>query len=197
MDSLRQRENMEILDVFKHLHSQINGLTRRQVQAFPETLKPKTQRDMGAEVTTDKAIEAMNKTLEQKLGALEFVVQNLEQGRIAGRDQSLTQSFQSTVNTGDLVPLWNSIVRSYKEIGLSRDSQNIIKVKIQDLKSNLDAMVYGLKEAVEYIFGQPLVATSKKSGPKPKEEVKEEEAVVEEPRPSSPLLTRKKPSRKQ
>jgi hypothetical protein len=176
MDSLRQKENMEILDVFKNLHSQINGLTRKQVQAFPETLKPKVQRDMVAEVTTDKAIESLNRTLEQKLGALEFVVQNLEQGNVVGSEkQSLTQSFQSTINTGDLVPLWNSIVRSYKEIGLSRDSQNIIKVKIQDLAPNLDAMCYGLREAVEYIFQQPFVTDQPRRGRKSARELEAEE----------------------
>jgi len=169
MDSLRQRENMEILDVFKNLHSQVNALTNRQVQTFPDTLKPKTQRDLVSEVSVDKAIESLNKTLEQKLGALEFVVQNLDQGQVnvASSDkQSLTQSFQSTINTGDFIPLWNSIVRSYKEIGLSRESQNIIKVKIQDLLPNLDAMCYGLKEAIEYIFQQPFITDQPRKGNK-------------------------------
>jgi hypothetical protein len=176
MDTLRQRENMEILDVFKNLHSQVNALTRKQVQAFPESLKPKTQRDLTAEVGVDKAIETLNKTIEQKLGALEFVVQTLEQGSMLGTDsQSVSQSFQATINTGDLVPLWNSIVRSYKEIGLSRESQNIIKVKIQDLLPNLDAMCYGLKEAIEYIFQQPLVTDKPRKGRKSAREKEAEE----------------------
>jgi RNAse (barnase) inhibitor barstar len=158
---------MEVLDVFKEINSQVNQLTKRQVQAFPESLKPKTQRDLVAEVGVDKAIESLNKTLEQKLGALEFVVQNLEQGQgnvFGSEKMSLTQSFQATINTGDLIPLWNGIVRSYKEIGLSRDSQNIIKVKIQDLLPNLDAMNYGLKEAIEYIFQQPFVSDQPRRG---------------------------------
>lgn len=152
---------MEILDVWKNLHSQVVGLQKRQVQAFPETLAPKTQRDLASEVGVDKAVEAINRTLEQKLGALEFVVQNFEKG-IGIRDLSradnkgiLTQSFQVTNSTGDIIPLWNSIVRSYQAPGLSRESQNIIKVKIQDLTANLEAMVYGLNETVEYIFEQP------------------------------------------
>jgi hypothetical protein len=169
---------MEVLDVFKEINSQVNQLTKRQVQAFPESLKPKTQRDLVAEVGVDKAIESLNKTLEQKLGALEFVVQNLEQGQgnVYGSEKmSLTQSFQATINTGDLIPLWNGIVRSYKEIGLSRDSQNIIKVKIQDLLPNLDAMNYGLKEAIEYIFQQPFVTDQPRRGRKSGREKEAEE----------------------
>ena len=196
MNSLRQKQNMEILDVFKDIHSQVNGLTRRQVQAFPETLKPKTQRDLTAEVTVDKAIESFNKTMETKLGALEFVVQNFERG-VGIRDLSraenknvLIQSFQQTNNTGDLIPLWNGIVRSFKEIGLSRESQNIIRVKIQELAPNLEAMIYGLTQTIDYLFQQPFTETRGARGgvPTPAKKKKEAELAPAEGKDDAPAL---------
>jgi hypothetical protein len=55
-DSLRAKQNMEILDVFKNINSQVVGRQNKQIQAFPESLLPKTQRDVGAEVNTDKSV---------------------------------------------------------------------------------------------------------------------------------------------
>lgn len=160
MDSLRAKQNMEILDVFKNLNSQIVGLENRQVQAFPETLKPKTQRDLDVEVSVDKGVEHLNRVLEDKLGALEYLVQNVElknqlQGELASKDTRGTfqKSLDSVSNTGDAIPQFNSIVRSYQQPGLSRESQNIVQVKAQDLQPNLDAMCFGLRQAVDLIFG--------------------------------------------
>jgi hypothetical protein len=146
-DSLRAKQNMEILDVFKNIQSQVVGRQNKQIQAYPESLLPKTQRDLGAEVNTDKSVENMNRVLEVKLGALEFLVQQFASG--AGvLANSLTlkevkaparQAEEQITNTGDISPLWNGIVRLYTEPGLSRESQKIIKVKVQELTPNLDA----------------------------------------------------------
>lgn len=164
-DSLRAKQNMEILDVWKDLNSQIVGRQNRQIQAYPESLLPKTQRDLGAEVNTDKSVENINRVLEVKLGALEFLVQQFASG--AGIDPtSLTkkdvrpqakQAEEQITNTGDIVPLWNSVVRLYQQQGLSRESQNIIKVKVQELTPNLEAMVYGMNQAIDYIFHERII----------------------------------------
>lgn len=169
MTTIRDRQNLEMLDVFKNLNSQVFDRTKRQIAVFPQSVKPKTERDMTVEVNTDKSIEQLNKTFETKLGALEFLVQLLQRGKyikdeetgfrvksegiIKGEDYSIYgQTFQATVNTGDVIPLWNQIVRYFQQQGLSRDSQEIVKVKTQELKPNLDALTYGLKKSIDYIF---------------------------------------------
>lgn len=159
---------MEILDVFKDINSQVVGRQNKQIQAFPESLLPKTQRDMGAEVNTDKAVERINQVLETKLGALEFLVQQFASGpgidpmfmvkkdvRLPGR-----QAEDIITNTGDVVPLWNGVVRLYQQQGLSRDSQNTIKVQVQELTPNLEAIVYGMNSALDYIFRQRVMNAS-------------------------------------
>lgn len=165
MNSLRQKEQMEILNVWQHLHSQVAGLQKRQVRTFPETVRPKTQRDMNAEVGVDKSIESINRTLETKLGSLEYVIQLLERINSAVEyDSQSVQAIQTSVNTGDVVPLWNGIVRAYTQQGLSRDSQMIIKTKLLELRPDLEAMIYGLNECIEYLFSKPFVKTKKRVG---------------------------------
>ena len=167
-DTLRAKQNMEILDVFKDLHSQIVGRQNKQIQAFPESLLPKTQRDLGAEVNTDKAVERINQVLEVKLGSLEYLVGEFATSKDLdpmflmkpGSKLPGKQAEDIITNTGDIVPLWNGIVRLYQEPGLSRESQNIIKVKIQELTPNLEAIVYGFNSALDFVFRQRVMNAS-------------------------------------
>lgn len=161
MTTIRDRQNMEMLDVFKNLNSQVFDRTKRQIAVFPQSVKPKTERDLTVEVNTDKSIEQLNKTFESKLGALESMVQLLQLGnKVEGatglvkapESGTFSSLYQATVNTGDVIPLWNQIVRYYQQQGLSRDSQEIVKVKTQELKPNLDALTYGVKKAIDFIF---------------------------------------------
>jgi len=219
-NTLRTRQNMEILDVWKNLSSQVNALTKRQVAVFPDTAKPKTQRDMEVEVNVDKAVESLNNALETRLGSLEFVLKNdsqlqvfseappirrririedsdgkapsmymtkqeildefkkltkqlsrvksegkVERAALIKRIEALRgeqrdtikllpfqNSYQEIINTGSIVSLWNSIVRYYQKVGLSRQSQEMVKVKVQDLVPNLEAIVYGVSQAVDVLF---------------------------------------------
>lgn len=233
-NTLRTRQNMEVLDVWKNLHSQVNALTKKQIAVFPDTLKPKTQRDLEVEVNVDKTIESLNSLLEARLASLEFVLRNDQQlkGTIAvrpsvrvvvepevkaddevpplrpyaelsvaerrqaeremrqrerlreqrearlvaeaeqrGRREAEQKSaqvsgeiqkgvkeipfqsaYQEVINTGSVVSLWNNIVRFYQKQGLSRQSQEMVKVKVQDLIPNLEAIIYGLGEAIDVLF---------------------------------------------
>jgi hypothetical protein len=156
---------MEILDVFKNIHSQVAERQMKQVAVFPDSVLPKTQRDLGVEVNVDKGIESMNRLLESKLGSLEYFVQNISEenrgarGALERKDLILpyTQAYAQVTGTGDLTPLWNGIVRGYQTKGLSKQSQEIIKVKMQELKGNLDAMKYGLSSGVQVIFEKKII----------------------------------------
>lgn len=203
MDTIRAKQAMEIIDVFKNVRSQVANLDKRSVQVSQQSRKPKTQRDVGAEVNVDKAIELMNRTLETKLGALEFVVQNLEQGSSvrelskAENRQILTQSFQSTNNTGDLIPLWNSIVRQFKERGVSVETQEIIRQKVLELEPNLEAMIYGISETIEYIFQQPFIGVRpRRPGRPPARRELPGGEPPSAPPPPPPAPEKKKPGRK-
>ncbi len=248
-NTLRTRQNMEILDVWKNLSSQVNALTKRQIAVFPDTVKPKTQRDLEVEVNVDKTVEALNNALETRLANLEFVLKNDAQlrevvvrparrverdssdessdvsssdssssssdapseqeippyidttelgkedrkranasnkirerllmerakrekqaerfqaerraerkGRIGKEDIKLLpfqNAYQDVVTTGAIVSQWNNIVRFFQKQGLSKQSQEMIKVKVQDLVPNLEALLYGLGQAVDALFSHP------------------------------------------
>ena len=148
MDTLRQKQNMEILDVWKNLNQQVVGRTRKQVAVFPDTLKPKTERDLAVEVNVDKAVEGINKTIEQKLGSLEFFLKNAKRFQDPKFSQSVIQAIEQSTNTGDVIPLYNNIARSAHTIGLSRESIQVIQIQLQQLLPNLEAITYGLLQAV-------------------------------------------------
>ena len=144
---------MEILDVFKNIHSQVVDRTRKQVAVFPDTLKPKTERDLAVEVNVDKAVEGINKTIEQKLGSLEFFLQNAKKFQDPKFSQSVIQAIEQSTNTGDVIPLYNSIARSAHTPGLSRESIQVIQIQLQALLPNLEAITYGLLQAVNGVIG--------------------------------------------
>lgn len=152
MDTLRQKQNMEILDVWKNLNQQVVGRTRKQVAVFPDTLKPKTERDLSVEVNVDKAIEGINKTIEQKLGSLEFFLQNAKRFTDPKFSQPVIQAIEQSTNTGDVIPLYNSIARSAHTTGLSRESIQVIRIQLQALLPNLEAITYGLLQAVSGVL---------------------------------------------
>lgn len=152
VDTLRQRQNMEMLDVFKNVNRQVFDREKQQIAIFPMKNEPKTQRDLGVEVNTDKSIEQINKLLEAKLGALEALNENIDdityvddiEGEVTTPSKTSQvikksqrfQAYQAVTNTGDLIPLFNQMARYYQTIGLSRDSQLIVRTKLEDLKPN-------------------------------------------------------------
>ena len=240
-ETIRAKQNMEVLDVWKNLNSQVNAITKKQISVFPDTLKPKTQRDMEVEVNVDKSIEGLNASLESRLASLEFVLKNdkqlsrtlakpgvarpvvveeeeepvaipeiritkemskaereeadrhntavarqyreelqrfrerqaekearlreesrarsaeaeqkgLEKGISQAQTLPFQKAFQEVLNTGVIVSQWNAIVRYYTKPGLSKQSQEVIKVKVKDLEPNLEAILYGLDQVVEALF---------------------------------------------
>jgi len=156
-DTLRDRANMEILDVFKNVNRQVFGREKQQIAVFPETIMPNTQRDTGTEVNVDKSIEQMNKTMEAKLGNVQLLVENIQRLgasiiTVSSASESRKLTYEAT-NTGDIIPLWNQIVRYYQQPGLSKNSQEMIKVSVQQLKPNLDALQYGFQLASDTLLG--------------------------------------------
>lgn len=153
-DTIRDRANMEILDVWKNVNRQVFGREKQQIAVFPETILPNTQRDTGTEVNVDKSIEQMNKIMEGKLLPLELFIERIlksEKELFTGRAE-VNKIITEVTSTADIIPIWNQIVRYYKQPGLSKDSQEKIKVSLQQLKSNLDSLVYGYRLAMDESF---------------------------------------------
>lgn len=168
-DSIRAKQAREVLDVWQDVSRQVTALTRKQVATFPQSLKPKTQRDLGVEVNVDKSVEGLSKTLDAKLAALEYFVQNLSTAPVrglAGLTESgamltpVAQAYAAAISTGDVIPLWNGIARLYQTPGLSRQSQETVKVALQQLVPSLDALKFGYRSAIDFTFQKPALITA-------------------------------------
>jgi hypothetical protein len=150
MESTRKRQQREIVDEDLNLGRRVFALNEKQVKAFDETVLPRKTRDIESEISVDKLIESLNKTLESKQVALEFL---LTQSRLEkGFKKDSLQAYNQLVVNGDVVSVYNQIIRIFLQNGLSRSSYDSIKVKLQELKPNIDAIDFGLGEVVQLLF---------------------------------------------
>lgn len=119
-----------------------------------DSVLPKKTRDIESESSVDKLIESINRLLEGKMVSIEFLFSFLANNTISFRGDSL-RAYNNLVVNGDFVSLWNQLIRVYTTEGISRTTQEAIKVKLQDLKTNIDAIDYGLGELFQiYIEGE-------------------------------------------
>lgn len=142
--SLRNKQIAEVLDVWRNINRQVFNREKKQVSGWLEGVVPKTQRDLDAEVGIDKLLEQINKAIDAKLVAFDLF---LTKG--ADDSASLSKLQQEIVATGDVIILWNSIARIYTKTGISRQSQELIKVKLVNIQNGIDALVYGSNKVVD------------------------------------------------
>jgi hypothetical protein len=102
-----------------------------------ENVVAKRQRDVDIEVNVDKIVEALNEKMNQKLSLLENLFNRISD-----------KGFLEAINTSEVSAGWNTIVRYYQTAGISRTTQEMVKVKVQDLNNNVDAMVFGLAKLI-------------------------------------------------
>jgi len=141
LDTLRNKQIREVLDIWSDIGRQTFDREKKQVAEMQESIEPRKTRDVDVEVSVEKQVESLNKLLEEKLINLESVLTK----------RSIAQ-FNEAVSVADFIGAYNSFVRLYKTPTLSRTSQELAKVKIQEIKSGLDAVIYGLSQLIEKMF---------------------------------------------
>ena len=151
MQSLRDRQIREILDEDKIINQRVFDREKEQVRVFDEVVLPKKTRDIDAEIGVDKLIESINKILENKISSLEYLLSKITSTKDIG-DAEGRRSYNNIISNGDFITAFNQLVRIYTTVGISRNSQEIIKVKFQEIKPNIDAIIYGIEELVQYLF---------------------------------------------
>lgn len=151
MQSLRNKQIREVLDEDMNVNRRVFDREKEQVRVFQENILPKKTRDMEAEIGVDKLIENINKILENKLSSLEYLLSKITGTSDIG-DAEGRRSYNAIISNGDFITAFNQLVRVYTTQGISRNSQEIIKVKFQEIKPNIDAIIYGIEELVQYLF---------------------------------------------
>ena len=149
MESTRQRQQREIVDEDKNLSRRVFDLNVKQVKAFNESVLPKQTKDIQSEIAVDKLLEGLQRLLESKTVALETLLSR------AGQQKEIKAEFRDAysriVMNGDVVSLYNQIIAILNS-NLSTVSYDSIKVKLQELKPNVDAIDYGLGQLIQLFF---------------------------------------------
>jgi hypothetical protein len=154
MQSLRDRQIREVLDEDLNINRRVNAITREKVKLSDETVTPRKTRDTEIEISVDKLIEALNKILETKITALEYLLSRITRSDGDIGDSEGRRAFNSITNNGDFITSYNQLIRLYSQPSLSQVSRDFIKTKFQELKSNIDSILYGLSEAIQYLFSE-------------------------------------------
>jgi hypothetical protein len=139
------------MDEEMNINRRVFDREKEQVRVFDEVILPKKTRDIDAEIGVDKLIESINKILENKLTSLEYLLSKITSTQDIG-DAEGRRSYNNIVSNGDFITAFNALVRIYTTPGISRNSQEIIKVKFQEIKPNIDAIIYGIEELIQYLF---------------------------------------------
>ena len=154
MQSIRDRQKKEVLDEDLNLGRRVFAMTEKQVKAFDESVLPKGNKDIQSEIAVDKLLEALQRLLESKTIALETLLSR------AGKQKDIKGEFRDAYNrvviNGDVVSLFNQVI-SVLNSNLARTSYDSIKVKLQDLKPNIDAIDYGLGQLIQSFFAAGVV----------------------------------------
>lgn len=148
MISLRQKQNQEVLNEDLNANRRVLDRAKQRVAGLEENVVPRKQVDAQVEVGVTQGIMALNSILEQKIIALEKA--------LSGK----SRFFPEVEASGSFVNAYNSIVALYNKSGLARDAQDLLKVRFQDLQTNLDAVVYGYDQLIDNMFSEDEVTKS-------------------------------------
>jgi len=157
---LRKKQIREVLDYDRNISKQVFNREKTAIANFENNIVPRTERDTDAEITVDKGVEQVNSILTNKLNILDTLLTafssfnelTLKSGRPSANSQATTKMFAEAVSYGDFLAAYNNLMRTSAKVGLSDITKNLLKVKYQEMKSNLDAMVYGLTKVMDNIF---------------------------------------------
>jgi hypothetical protein len=159
-EELRRNQTREVLDYDKNIRKIVFERQKKAQAGFDDNAKPKTQRDMEAEISVEKGLEQMKIVLNKKVQQLDLFISNLGAFKgYADEKKSTTKSEKSRdtlatiTNYGDVLTAYNSIVRAYTKQGLSDTSKMIIQTKFQEIDPDLKALIFGMNEVLNYLFG--------------------------------------------
>jgi len=143
--SLRDKQIREVLDADYNISRQL----RNKTTIRDDNKTPKRFRDLDVEVSVDKLVEELNNNLTRKIAGLELIMTDSK--------GDFNAKLVNVINISDVTSLWNQIVRLYKTPSLSRQSQDALKIKTQDLSINIDSLAYGLEKLIQDILeaGRP------------------------------------------
>jgi len=157
-EELRRNQVREVLDEFKNIRKIVFERQKQSVKQFDDNAKPKTMRDTEAEISVDKGLEQMKIVLNKKVQTLDYFISNINSfkgfdPKSTTKNERVRETLTSITNYGDVLTAYNNIVRAYTKQGLSDTSKMIIQTKFQEIDPELKALIFGMNEVLNYLFG--------------------------------------------
>lgn len=161
MMSLRDKQIREVLDEDLNINRRVNDLTNKRVRLSEETVEPSTTRSTELEVSADKLVESLQKIIETKMVAFEYLFSATVRlgkaekglGTTLLSNPQVQQSYSSIVINGDFTAVYNQLMRIFAQPTIARNSREAIKARIVELSSGIDSLCYGYRELIQALFG--------------------------------------------
>jgi hypothetical protein len=154
-NDLRNRQIREILDEDIGVYKQVMDRQFKSVEAYKEEVSGKKERDLEAEVSIEKIIQQLQIKLQREVQQAEYLLSSSEQRWDERKNDKDIDNIYS--HTGEILTLYNSAMRLYLKAGLSRDSQESIKIKLMQLLPFLNASNQALESVIDFMFSNGYV----------------------------------------
>lgn len=149
-NDLRNRQVREILDEDIGIYKQVMDRQFKSVGAYKEEVSGKKERDLEAEVSIEKIIQQLQIKLQREVQQAEYLLSSSEQRWDERKNDKDIDNIYA--DTGEILTLYNSAMRLYLKAGLSRDSQESIKIKLMQLLPILNATQQSLESIIDFMF---------------------------------------------
>jgi hypothetical protein len=149
-NDLRNRQIREILDEDIGIYKQVMDRQFKSVEAYKEEVSGKKERDLEAEVSIEKIIQQLQIKLQREVQQAEYLLSSSEQRWDERKNDKDIDNIYS--HTGEILTLYNSAMRLYLKAGLSRDSQESIKIKLMQLLPFINASNQALESVIDFMF---------------------------------------------
>jgi hypothetical protein len=154
-NDLRNRQIREILDEDIGIYKQVMDRQFKSVEAYKEEVSGKKERDLEAEVSIEKIIQQLQIKLQREVQQAEYLLSSSEQRWDERKNDKDIDNIYS--HTGEILTLYNSAMRLYLKVGLSKDSQESIKIKLMQLLPFLNASNQALESVIDFMFSNGYV----------------------------------------
>jgi len=154
-NELRNRQIREILDEDIGIYKQVIDRQFKSVGAYKESVSLKKERDIEAEVSIEKIVQQLQLKLQREVQQVEYLLSASEQ---RWDERKNDKDIDNVYNmTGEILTLYNTAMRLYLKVGLSKDSQESIKIKMMQLNPALNASLQALESIVDFMFSNGYV----------------------------------------
>ena len=153
MNSLRIKQQKEVLDYDNNINRQILNKVKRQISNYTEDVKERVD-DVSTEALVENISAKLNSILKKKIFNLETLF--MQKGSVAPNIREEVLNY--ILNNGDVLELFNRLVEIRKDPKLERRAREVMDRYIYGLESVVNALVYGFENYAYKVIDVPTIS---------------------------------------